>query len=184
MRLSNSALTASRSSSSRARDGMVAVCVELLFYRAVLCCALQSNRSKCRPLSTSVVRVQMCLSDNKANCRARAKARAQSGGSSLLVHSRGAGQHQNSKFKSERGAPCHLPIRVIRKGILMKYNIGHKQVVITRNGHQPATTPEASQWGYSQRPRQDYQGTLSHGFSWSPRHSTSPPGASLSSPNA
>lgn len=70
----------------------------------VLCCALQSNRSKCRPLSTSVVRVQMCLSDNKANCRARtrAKARAQSGGSSLLVHSRGAGQHQNSKFKSER----------------------------------------------------------------------------------
>ena len=44
MRLSNSALTASRSSSSRARDGMVAVCVELLFYRAVLCSAVQPQQ--------------------------------------------------------------------------------------------------------------------------------------------
>lgn len=189
MRLSNSALTASRSSSSRARDGMVAVCVELLFYRAVLCSAVQPQQ-----MPPSVHLRRACpdvLVRQQSQVQSWYRARAESSGSSLLVHSRGAGQHQNSKFKSERTGRTVPPAysgntkwdtNQIKKNKIK--DTRHKQVVITRNGHPPATTPEASQWGYSQCPRQDYPGTLSHGFSWSPRHSTSPHGVSLSSPNA
>lgn len=105
MRLSNSALTASRSSSSRARDGMVAVCVELLFYRAALCCAVLCSAVQPLQMPPSVHLRRACpdvLVRQQSQVQSWYRARAESSGSSLLVHSRGAGQHQNSKFKSER----------------------------------------------------------------------------------
>lgn len=125
MRLSNSALTASRSSSSRARDGMVAVCVELLFYRAVLCSAVQPQQ-----MPPSVHLRRACpdvLVRQQSQLQSKNQSQSQSPKRRFLAPRPLAGRGATSEFRiqkreNKRGAPCHLPIRVIRNGILIKYN--------------------------------------------------------------